>query len=137
MLAEKSGTLFSANLTVPVTSKLSYPLWKNGKKSDFLAAQKGKVPEWCTIERLEKDIEKYTKLIQKMRNGINIGKNIIFWRESGGYWLKLTDYKKGYWAQVPLSPAELEKLCNLFMELINATRLPELRNYLIILREEK
>jgi len=36
-LAENIVILYSANLTVLVTSKLSCPLWKNGKKSDFLA----------------------------------------------------------------------------------------------------
>jgi len=36
-LPENIVILSSANLTVLVTSKLSCPLWKNGKKSDFLA----------------------------------------------------------------------------------------------------
>lgn len=73
-----------------------------------------------TIEKLEKRIMELNELVKKIRGGINIGRNIIVWRDHRGFWIKVTDYKKGYWAEVPLSKEQFSELGDLINKLYNS-----------------
>jgi len=39
-----------------------------------------------------------------------INKNILVYSENKTLWLKVTDYKKGYWAEAPLTKGDLHRL---------------------------
>jgi hypothetical protein len=52
-----------------------------------------------------------------MKGNISLTKDIVLYSDSGTVYLKVTDYQKGYWAQVPLDRVTLRALLNFFKAL--------------------
>lgn len=49
------------------------------------------------------------KDLDALLDGVNIGENVIISIKKGQLWLRVIDYRKGYWAEVPLSKREVRK----------------------------
>jgi hypothetical protein len=50
----------------------------------------------------------------EMKGNISLTKDIVLYSSSRTVYLKVTDYQKGYWAQVPLDRVTLRALLNFF-----------------------
>jgi hypothetical protein len=62
-------------------------------------------------------------LLQELdqKGNVSLTENlIIYCNERGNYFLKVTDYQKGYWAQIPLRPDQLRGVLGFFQRLANA-----------------
>jgi len=76
-----------------------------------------------TIDRLQLDLktrktanEEVEQIIKEIeeKNNVSLTENIILYRDHKGLFLKVTDYQKGYWAQVPLKPSQILTVLNFF-----------------------
>jgi hypothetical protein len=69
-------------------------------------------------KRLEADKEVDAVLLEVFKKGsVSLTENIVIYREGGKYFLKVTDYQKGYWAQVPLDEYKLGVVLRFFKEI--------------------
>ena len=50
----------------------------------------------------------------RAKGSVSLGKDIVIYRHNSAYYLKVTDYKKGYWAEVPLEEEKLRALLRFF-----------------------
>ena len=58
----------------------------------------------------------------EMKGNISLTKDIVLYSVSGTVYLKVTDYQKGYWAQVPLDRVTLRALLNFFKALAESVQ---------------
>jgi hypothetical protein len=74
--------------------------------------------EYKSRERLTDEIIEEIDI----KNAVNITKNLIIWKKGIEYFVKITDYQKGYWAETPLNKTELGAFLSFILKKIEPTK---------------
>jgi len=70
------------------------------------------------LKRLEEEFE-------KVKNGVAFGKNLLIWVDNNAIeekiklHIKVTDFKKGYWAETPLTSEETNALLRILLRTLD------------------